>query len=436
MKKISQSILNLGTPNTPTTPPASITPAKSNSTLNLGTPTATEKVVDLGEIDKPTTKSQKSNSIKYHPHLKEVEQMQDKMRTFSNNIKINIPQFSPEKYSKDVKFDFDPNIFNQIQDISRKVSNEGKSVADGLWGPRTQQALNGLYNFAEAMVNVLHKDDPKYKDFLTRFAAIAHTGKKFTDIKNPKADAIEVIRLLDMMNDLLLELEQFLKEKLPQMIQQEKIVQQKQEQAKTQEQVQEKTQEQVKEKTQEKSQETKPTSSFDIRIFGNSLPFDLDNDVISFDRIKMFLYATSSYINLLREKSEASPEYRAALSTYISSLVSAISNVSNLLSSWNVVAGGTPGLNGGFTLTVNEDINSFTSTYANNDIKIARNMFNTLVPIFQALSNMMRTLGADPNLTSILGADIFTNQYQRGIDYVSRLRNFVSQINYNLGHQK
>lgn len=143
-----------------------------------------EQVAPVKEIKRePTSRSpeatiQKAPQVRatYLPFSPSVKKMQTKMLEFANELKKNNvfraldpksdirehDKASADKIVNSVKkLNIDPNIVDKISAISSNINNP-----DGLWGPKTQDALNAIYSYVNALYNSMKEKNQELKDNL------------------------------------------------------------------------------------------------------------------------------------------------------------------------------------------------------------------------------------------------------------------------------
>lgn len=372
-----------------------------------------------------------------HKFSQQVKDMQNALLRVGREFRIGYPEIfaDSDTAGKGAAANADPQLVQKIQNISKHIGNEA-DYADGRWGPKTQDALNSVYEYIESMAKVMGKEnDPKYVELLKQLSNTnVGPGKKFSDI-NPKdvnvfAKAITE-NISTMYTTVLDDLHKYytgLKNKAPAqpgqpgqpVAQQPDTAQQQQpgaQQAGQQPAAEQGQATQVSQKVDSIKDTLQKSTGSDDLVF----PFELTTDLISIDNFRQFMLQTSS---LLTNRA-----FVAEMGTYVQSLRSQIYAVNSAILNWQQKATGTNAVDGGFSLNVNSDMPQFVSAFANADYAKARDLLGTLAPLCTELSNMVRVLEASPTLKEWIGEDRLRAQVQRGQDYVNRINSFITSIN-------
>jgi len=455
MKKDAAPLVDLGLGTAPEAAPA---PPVTQQPQTAPDPAATQQpqaapTISTAPVVLPFSPAKKG--LQYYPYSMSVEKMQNKMRYLANLINMNMPQLLDvsDKYNPEVakKFNIDQYIISKIKDVSKRITKEGVPGGDGLWGPKTQEALNSIQDFAKTVINAVRPNDPSFQQFLDNMAIVAAPGKKFGGIKLSEVDANadgmtekldKIIELTQEFGDHLNKIgndpsiknqptsdqsEQNPNQQVNQTTQSNQSTQSGQTpDAQSANQTQQQAVQNQGQKTQtvaevkEVLQQTSQTGSLDF-------PFDTATDTIYFRRFTQFLLQIH---NLMLK-----PSFISEMDTTLPALEANYVNAANALAAWTNVASGTNGIKGGFTLTVNDDVNEFVKNYAGNDYPKARNMLNVLSGLCLNLANIVRTLSTSITLNEMLGKEVFNSQYTRGLNYIDRIKNMIAQIDRNVARK-
>lgn len=479
MKKKAQ-VVNLGldndtaltapvaAPAAPAAGPEQVPAAPQAGGINLGLDVENkpaQPVSQVGDVNAPVTnvqytpdKKQVARKPDSHPFSQLVNEMQNKMLSVSNNIKKSLPQLIPgsDTYDKESAFLLDPTIIEKINNISSKKNSAGGTYGDGLWGQRTQDALNNLYVYAQTLAHTLTPNDPSLNGLLTEFNKIAAPGKKYTDVKNYNEASKQAMVVLDKLDEMTGKFAEYIKTNksvnpnqqanqsaqpgqngaLPNLpAQPGQTAQVPGQQANQQsggvgqpvaQQNQGNPQLQNVKLTQEVN-DVKSTLQRVSKTGELTFPFDTATNQIDFARFSEFLIETNGLLYNAGFIEQVRTSYQLLRNGY--------NQVFKSIGNWNQVAAGTDGVDGGFSLTVNDNVNEFVRDKAGNDYGKARSMLNILSGLCLNLSNMVNSLKASPGLVGIYGEDVFNSQYRTGYEYADRIKNMIAQIDHDVARK-
>lgn len=158
-------------------------------------------------------------------------------------------------------------------------------------------------------------------------------------------------------------------------------------------------------------------------------PFDLSTNVISIDRFEQFLQQVTALT--------VNPVFVAEMAPYVMALRSGAHAANGSILNWQQHARDTAYVDGGFALT-GMNIDSFTNALVQNQqtnqnqqgnpYNLARDLLTILYVICGQLSNLVRTLGASPTLSEMVGEEVFREQAQKGQDYVLICQALINRI--------
>jgi hypothetical protein len=143
-----------------------------------------------------------------HAYAVEVRNMQEAMIMLGNALAnlttifdVSTPKTKSDTHNPDNAklLGIDPNTVSLIRNISKNVHSMPAGYADGLWGPKTQAALNAIFNIVKAIDSSKYLDQnrkAKYDGILTFLQEHNANDARWQDISShgPVVDSAREIR--------------------------------------------------------------------------------------------------------------------------------------------------------------------------------------------------------------------------------------------------
>lgn len=402
----------------------------------------------FGVREKPTQHIQPGN---YHQKSNTVKNMQDSLIKLANRLNMeftNLFSPSPENVDKNLmeKLKIDPQLPDKLREVSRNLKgNLGENYGDGLWGEKTQAALNSVYSFIDAVKNVDKNNTSKYDALLTQMSD-AGVGKdaKHTYIKpeNVNKYAGILTRSVETLDSHLEDLKKAIndssatptndktvsdqstgkgvldspkdpwEDKSKQQTQQEQSSTKQQENIQQKEQLHTKQQEnaqQVNQKEQVNQQNTQQAAAISI------WPFDVKTNIISLTQIQNF----KTQISILMGN-----EYFISKGINLALLNSEINTLEDNIGKYTAYAvkiSSNP--QGGFRLS--GEVKNFAETYAGGNYVAARDLLNLLGPIINRSVAIVSYMNGKIDVQE----ELIREQMYAGENYMSVIGSWINQIN-------
>lgn len=392
-------------------------------------------------IRENTTQHKSIQPSNYHQKSNTVKNMQDSLIKLANRLNMeftNLFSPSPENVDKNLveKLKIDPQLPDKLREVSKNLKgNLGENYGDGLWGEKTQAALNSVYSFIDTVKGVDKNNISKYDALLTQMSD-AGVGKdaKHTYIKPENVNKYAGIlnRSIETLDSHLEDLKRSIND--PTQVNNKTVQDQNisdkgvldspkdpwEDKSKQQTQTQQEQPitkqhgniQQVNQKEEVSQQNTQ--QAFAISVW----PFDVKTNVISLTQIQNF----KTQIQTLMGN-----EYFISKGINLALLNSEISTLEDNLGKYAAYAtkiSSNP--QGGFRLS--GEVKNFVETYGGGNYAAARDLLNLLGPIINRSVAIVSYMNGKIDVQE----ELIREQMSAGENYMSVIGSWINQLNNTL----